>query len=109
MICTPGRIRIQLPEDSYARMHGGMTLAGEWERRMVVCRVCNALVQARSLRGHLAEQHSTYQVMVVPVDYLELRAGVGYQAHPKCNGKIPCPVPECPGELRDGWMLRCHF
>ncbi len=31
MICTPGRIRIQLPEDSYAQMHGGMTSAGEWE------------------------------------------------------------------------------
>jgi hypothetical protein len=29
MICTPGRIRIQLPEDSYARLRGGMTLAGE--------------------------------------------------------------------------------
>jgi hypothetical protein len=38
MICTPGRIHTQLPEDSYARMHGGMTLAGEWESWMVVCR-----------------------------------------------------------------------
>jgi hypothetical protein len=34
---------------------------------------------------------------------------VRYQAHPKCNGRIPCLVPECPGELRDGWMLHCHF
>jgi hypothetical protein len=31
MICTPGMIRIQLPEDSYARMRGGMTSTGEWE------------------------------------------------------------------------------
>jgi hypothetical protein len=29
MICTPGRIRIQLPEDSYARLREGVTLAGE--------------------------------------------------------------------------------
>ncbi len=32
-----------------------------------------------------------------------------YQARPKRNGKFPCPVPECPGELRDGWKLRHHF
>ncbi len=37
MICTLGRIRIQLPEDSYAQMRGGMTSAGEWECWMVVC------------------------------------------------------------------------
>jgi hypothetical protein len=48
MICTPGRICTQLPEDSYARMRGGITLAGEWESRMVVCRQCNTLVQASS-------------------------------------------------------------
>jgi hypothetical protein len=28
MVCTPRRIRIQLPEDSYTRMRGGMTSAG---------------------------------------------------------------------------------
>jgi hypothetical protein len=109
MICTPGRMRIKLPEDSYARMHGGMTLAGEWESWMVVCCQCNALVQASSLRRHLAEQHDIYQAVVVPEDYLEPQAGVRYQAYPKRNGKIPCPVPECPGELRDGWMLSLHF
>jgi hypothetical protein len=68
MICTPGRIHIQLPEDSYARMHGGMTLAGEWDSRMVVCCQCNASVKASSLRRHLAELHDTYQVVVVPED-----------------------------------------
>ncbi len=45
----------------------------------------------------------------MPADYLEPQAGVRDQAHPKRNGMFPCPVPECPGELRDGWMLRCHF
>ncbi len=109
MICTPGRIHIQLPEDSYARMCGGMTLAGEWDSRMVVCCQCNASVKASSLRRHLAEQHDTYQAVVVPEDYLLPQVGVRYQAHPGCNGRIPCPVPECPGELRDGWMLRRHF
>jgi hypothetical protein len=58
--------RIQLPEDSHARMHGGMTLAGEWESQMVVCHQCDVLVQASSLHGHLAEQHDTYQPVVVP-------------------------------------------
>ncbi len=37
MICTPGRICIQLPEDSHARLRGGTTLAREWDSWMVVC------------------------------------------------------------------------
>ncbi len=77
-------------------------MAGEWKSRMVVCPQCNALVQASSLRRHLAEQHDTYQVVLVLEDYLEPRAGMRYQAHPRRNGRIPCPVPECPGEHRDG-------
>jgi hypothetical protein len=76
---------------------------------MVACCQCNALVQASSLRGHLAEQHNIYQAEVVPADCLEPQAGVRYQAHPKRNDKFPCPVLECSGELRDGWMLRHHF
>jgi hypothetical protein len=82
MIWTPGRICIQLPEDSYAWMHGGMTLSGEWESWIVVCRQCNALVQVSSLCGYLAEQHDIYQVVVVPADYLEPQGGMRYQAHP---------------------------
>jgi hypothetical protein len=58
MMCTPGRICIQLPEDSYARMRGEMTLAGEWESWMVVCCQCNTLVQVSSFRGHVAERHN---------------------------------------------------
>jgi hypothetical protein len=108
MICTPGRIRIQLPEDSYARLCGGTTLAGDWNSRMVLCHQCNASMMANSLPQHLAEQHDTYQVVVVPEDYLAPQAGVRYQAHPGCIGKIPWPVPGCPGELQDGWMLQRH-
>jgi hypothetical protein len=98
MICTPRRIRIQLPEDFCARMCEGMTLAGKWESRMVVCPQCDALVQASSLCGHLAEQHDIYQVVVVlaVADYLEPLAGVRYQVHPK-QWQVSCPVPECPG------------
>ncbi len=68
---------------------------------MVVCHQFNASVKASSLCRHLAEQHDTYQAVVVPEDYLVPRAGMRYQAHPGRNGRIPCPVPECPGELRD--------
>jgi hypothetical protein len=105
MICTPGRIRIQLPKDSYARLRWGTTLAGEWDSQMVVCRQCDTSMTANSLYRHLAEQHDTYQAVVVPEDYLVPRVGVRYQAHPGRNGKIPCPVPGCLGELRDRWML----
>jgi hypothetical protein len=108
MICTPVRICIQLLEDSYARLRGGTTLAGEWNSRMVLCHQCNVLMMANSFPQHLAEQHDTYQVVVVPKDYLAPQAGVQYQAHPGRIGKIPCPVPGCPGELRDGWMLQRH-
>jgi hypothetical protein len=76
---------------------------------MVVCCQCDASVKASSLRRHLAEQHDTYQAVVVPEEYLVPRAGVRYQAHPRRNGRIPCHVLECPGELKDGWMLCCHF
>ncbi len=90
-------------------MHGGMTSAGEWESWMVVCRQCDTLVKTSSLHSYLANQHNSYPAVVVPADYLEPRVGVRYQVHPKRNGKLPCPVLECPGELKDGWMLRPHF
>ncbi len=48
-------------------------------------------------------------MVVVPEDYLVPQAGVRYQVHPRHNGRISFPVPGCPGELRDGWMLRHHF
>jgi hypothetical protein len=60
-------------------------------------------------RSHLADQHNTYPAVVVPADYLEPRVGKTYQGHPKQNGKLPHPVLECPGKLKDGWMLRRHF
>jgi hypothetical protein len=109
MICTSGRIHIQLPRASYAWMHGGIIPAREWDSRMVVCCQYNTSVKASSLRSNLVDQHDTYPEVVVPANYLEPRAGVVYQAHPKYKGKLPCHIPECPGELKDGWVLRCHF
>ncbi len=43
MICTPGRICIQLPKDLYVQMHGGMPSARQWESWMVISHQCNAL------------------------------------------------------------------
>ncbi len=40
MVCTPGRIRVQLPSDLYKRMRKGVA-TGEESRRAVVCHVCN--------------------------------------------------------------------
>jgi len=68
----------------------------------------NAL-KASSLQTHLANQHEVYQAVTVPEDYLTSRPAVTYQANPKYNGRLPCPVPDCPGEHKDGWMLRRHF
>jgi hypothetical protein len=109
MICTPGRIRIQLPSDSYAHMHGGRMSAGEWDSRKVQCLHRKAFMKASSLRPHLASQHVIYQAVDVPEDYLVPRTAVMYQADPKYNGRLPCPIPGCLGEHKDGWMLRRHF
>ncbi len=49
MICTPGRIRIQLLSDSYARMRGVRISAGEWDSREVQCLHCEAFMKASSL------------------------------------------------------------
>jgi len=66
-------------------------------------------MKASSLRRHLADQHQIYQQIVVAEELLEARAGVTYQAHPRYDGKLACPIPGCEGVLRDGWMLRRHF
>jgi hypothetical protein len=48
MVCTPGKIRLQLPTDSYQCLRECVT-AGEEGKRAVVCHVCEARLQARSL------------------------------------------------------------
>ena len=55
-VCTPGKIRVQLPTDSYKRLREGVA-AGEESKRAVVCHVCENTLQARSLRSHLESTH----------------------------------------------------
>ena len=109
MICTPGRIRIQLPSDSYARLRRGRIMAADWASREVQCLQCEAFVKASSLQTHLASQHEVYKVVTVPEDYLVPRTAVTYRSDPKYNGRLPCPIPGCPGEHKNGWMLWHHF
>ena len=70
MICTPGRIRTQLPADSYRRLRRGRVTAAEWNTRDVECLKCGKMVKATSLRRHLADMHSVYQQTVVAEEML---------------------------------------
>jgi hypothetical protein len=109
MVCTPGKIRVQLPTDSYHRLREGVA-AGEESARAVVCQVCEKTLQARSIRSHLESSHDIYQQVVVPNDLLEERAGIRYEAE-QVGRKMPirCPFPGCPGKLSSAYMLRRHF
>jgi hypothetical protein len=107
MICTPGKIRVQLLMDYYKRMHEGVA-AGEESRRVVVCHVCNKALQARSLHPHLLSAHDIHQQVVVAEVLLEERAVAHYRADP--GGRkdpIQCPYPGCPGALSSPYMLHC--
>jgi hypothetical protein len=75
MVCMPGRIRVQLPTDSYRRMREGV-VAGEETTWAVTCHVCNKPLQARSLCAHLASAHDIHQQVVVAKGLLEERQGI---------------------------------
>jgi len=109
MVCTPGKIRVQLPSDSYRQLREGVA-AGEEGKRVVVCHACQANLQARSLRSHLESAHDIYQQVVVPDDLLEDRPSIRYEAE-RVGRKVPigCPFPGCPGKLSSAYMLRRHF
>jgi hypothetical protein len=109
MICTLGKIWVQLPTDSYKCMCEGVA-AGEESRRAVVCHVCNKALQARSLRPHLSSAHNIQQQVVVADALLLERAAAHYRAN--LGGRkdpIQCPYPGCPGALSSPYMLRRHF
>jgi hypothetical protein len=59
MVCTAGKIRVQLPMDSYRRMRKGVA-AGEESQKAVVCHVCNKALQAKSLYPHLSSTHNIH-------------------------------------------------
>jgi hypothetical protein len=78
MICTPGRIRTQLPADSYRRLRRGRVTAAEWNARDVECLKCGKMVKATSLRRHLADMHNVYQQTVVAEEMLIYRPAETY-------------------------------
>ncbi len=109
IVCTPGKIWVQLPTDSYRCMREGVAI-GEESQRAVVCHVCNKALQARSLCPHLLSAHDIHQQVVVADALLEERAGAHYRADP--GGRkdpIQCLHPGCPGMLSSPYMLRQHF
>ncbi len=61
MICTPGKIRVQLPSESFWRMQMGRVTALEWEARVVTLRECGKQMRHSSLGRHLADVHDIYQ------------------------------------------------
>ena len=75
MVSTPGKIRVQLPMDSYQCLREGVA-AGEEGKRAVICHVCKENLQARSLRLHLESTHDIYQQVVVADDLLEVRPSI---------------------------------
>ena len=109
MVCTPGNIRLQLPTDSYRRLREGVA-TGEEGKRAVVCHMCEAGLQARSIRLHLKSNHDIYQQVVVADYLLEAHPSICYEAE-RVGRKVPikCPFPGCPGKLSSAYMLRWHF
>jgi hypothetical protein len=78
MICTPGRIRPQLPTESYRRMQQEQVSASDWNSCNVECRQCGEVLKASSLGRHLADIHDTYQQAMVAKELLEDRPPVLY-------------------------------
>ncbi len=109
MVCMPGKIRVQLPADSYGRMCEGVA-AGEESTRAVVCHMCDKTLQAENLRLYLSSAHNIHQQVVIAEALLEERTGACYRADPKGTKEpIQCPFPGCPGVLSSPYMLRWHF
>ena len=109
MVCTPGRIRTQLPADSYRRLRRGRVTAAEWNARDVECFKCGKMVKATSLRRHLADMHNVYQQTVVAEEMLICRPAETYVVSESSPAGLSCPFPECGGFLNGGWMMRRHF
>jgi hypothetical protein len=106
MICTPGKIRMQLPTESYRRMQQGQVSASNWNSCNVECRQCGKALKASSLGCHLADIHDIYQQAVVAEELLEDRPPVLYRVRAELHDRaLPCPYPGYKGRLRNGWMM----
>jgi hypothetical protein len=105
MICTPGRIRVQLLSKSYRWMRTGCVTATEWEACIVTCRECGKQMRHSSLGRYLVDVRDIYQQAVVAGDLLEERESNTYVADGSYSGKnFTCPFPGCLGVLNSGWM-----
>ncbi len=60
LVCTPGRIRTQLPSESYRRMQMRRVTASEWNSCNVECHQCGKELKASSHGHHLADVHDIY-------------------------------------------------
>jgi hypothetical protein len=79
MICTPSKIWLQLPPDSYRRIRAGHTLATKWDACIVTCRECGKDMRAGSLSCHLENLHEIYRGQVVAEEPLNQHEGVEYK------------------------------
>ncbi len=104
MICSPGKIWLQLPANLYQRMHAGRTSAAEWDAHTVNCRECGKDMRAGSLGHHLADLHEIYQGQVVAKELLDQRNGVVYDMKER-HGKLKCPFPLRTRELTGRWTM----
>ncbi len=109
MICTPGRIRTQLPTESYRQLQWGRVTAAEWNARDIKCTKCGKTMKASSLHGHLADMHGVYQQTVVAEEMLECRPAKTHKVTDWSPAGLTCPFPGCGGILGSGWMMRRHF
>ncbi len=109
MICTPDRIRTQLPADLYRRSRCGGVTAAEWNARDVECFKCGKMVKATSLRRHLADMHNVYQQTVVAEEMVICRPAETYIVSDLSPAGLSCPFPKCDGFLQSGRMMRRHF
>jgi hypothetical protein len=107
MICTPGKIQLQLPANSYRRMRTGRTLALKWDACIITCRECGKNMGAGSLSCHLADFHEIYQGQVVAEELLDWREGVVYTV--KEGHGLKCLFPLCTGEMAGRWMIQKQF
>jgi hypothetical protein len=109
MICTPGRIRTQLPTDLYRQLQRGRVTGAEWNARDIECSRCGKTMKASSLRRHLADMHSVYQQTVVAEEMLVCHSAKTHVVSEWSPAGLSCPFPECGGLLSSGWMMRQHF
>jgi hypothetical protein len=93
MICTPGKIRMQLPTESYHRMRQGQVSTSDWYSCNVECRQCWKVLKASSLGCHLADIYNIYQQAVVANELLEDQPPVLYTVRAELHDQAFVSIP----------------